>query len=227
MKKNFILSFVLTSIIFFNSAFTNTKFSPGDELPNGPAGISSLYNNKIVFVMTTPVQAYTVIDEAKPDDKVFVMTPQITNTIDEMLKKESKGKMEKFDGVIVYGQYKQMEFIKFNNGFGSAAINGDCYPYIYNTKKTGTKYVYFASIPNKPYDVLETFEKSALGQSGIGVANNAGDPYKVRINSFCEKAVNIAKDKGFEFDAIIVKQSGDLGSDANDFGKDIQIIKFK
>lgn len=227
MKKNLALHLTLLALIIICTSFSSNHFMPGDELPNGPAGITSVYNNKIVFVMTTPVQAYTVIDEAKPDDKVFVMTAQITYTIDEMIKKESKGKMEKFDGVIVYGQYKQMEFIKFNNGFGSAAVNGDSYPYIYNTKKTGTKYVYFASIPNKPYDVLESFEKSALGQTGIGVANNAGDPYKVRINSFCEKAVNIAKDKSFEFDAIIVKQSGDLGSDANDFGKDIQIIKFK
>ncbi len=225
MKKNIFLQLALITIVFFSTSFVNSN--PGEELPNGPVGITSLYQNKIVFVMTTPVQAYTVIDEAKPDDKVFIMTAEITITIDEMIKKEAKGKMEKFDGVIVYGQYKQMEFIKFNNGFGSGVINGDSYPYIYNTKKTGPKYVYFASIPNKPYDVIETFEKSALGQTGIGVANNAGDPYKVRINSFCEKAVNIAKDKSFDFDAIIVKQSGDIGSDANDFGKDIQIIKFK
>ena len=70
--------------------------------------------------MTTPVQAYTVIEEAKPDDKVFVMTAEITITIDDMIKKEAKGKIVKFDGVIVYGQYKQMEFIKFNNGLGIA-----------------------------------------------------------------------------------------------------------
>jgi len=78
--------------------------------------------------------------------------------------------------------------------------------------------------------VLDTFEKGALGQTGIGVANNAGDPYKVRINSFCEKAVNIAKDKALEFDAIIVVQNTDLTQDVvlgNDFGKNIQIIKFK
>ncbi len=227
MKKNILRQLTLILIVFFSSTFIYSISKPGDELPNGPDGTTSLYKNKIVFIMTTPVEAYTVIDEAKPDDKVFIMTAQITFTIDEAIKKEAKGKMEKFDGVIVYGQYKQMEFVKFNNGLGSLAGNGASYPYIYNTKKTGTKYVYFASIPNKPYDVLDTFEKSALGQSGLGVANNAGDPYKVRINSFCEKAVNIAKDKSLDFDAIIVKQSGDVGSDANDFGKEIQIIKFK
>lgn len=221
------LQLALITIVFFSTSFINSISKPGDELPNGPVGITSLFQNKIVFVMTTPVEAYTVIDEAKPDDKVFIMTAQITNTINEMIKKEAKGKMEKFDGVIVYGQYKQMEFIKFNNGFGNSVVNGASYPYIYNTKKTGPKYVYFASVPNKPYNVLDTFEKSALGQTGIGVANNAGDPYKVRINSFCEKAVNIAKDKSLEFDGIIVKQSGDLGADANDFGKEVQIIKFK
>lgn len=227
MKKNILLQLSLMAIVFFSTSFINSISKPGDELPNGPVGITSLFQNKIVFVMTTPVEAYTVIDEAKPDDKVFIMTAQITTTIDEMIKKEAKGKMEKFDGVIVYGQYKQMEFIKFNNGKGTALENGASYPYIYNTKKTGPKYVYFASVPNKSYNVLDTFEKSALGQTGIGVANNAGDPYKVRINSFCEKAVNIAKDKSLEFDGIIVKQSGDLGADANDFGKEIQIIKFK
>lgn len=227
MKKNILLQIALIVIVFFSTSFINSISKPGDDLPNGPEGTTSLYQNKIVFVMTTPVQAYTVIEEAKPDDKVFIMTAEITMTIDEMIKKEAKGKMEKFDGAIVYGQYKQMEFIKFNNGLGNSVVNGASYPYIYNTKKTGPKYVYFASIPNKPYNVLDTFEKSALGQTGIGVANNAGDPYKVRINSFCEKAVNIAKDKSLEFDGIIVKQSGDLGADANDFGKEIQIIKFK
>lgn len=227
MNKQVIIQIALTLVIVLSSSFINFKSAPGEEFPNGPDAVTSLYQNKIVFVMTTPVQSYTVISEAKPDDKVFVMTAQITYTIDDMIKKEAKGKMEKFDGVIVYGQYKQMEFVKFNNSAGSGIENGQCYPYIYNTKKGGTKYVYFACIPNKAYNVLDTFEKSAVGQTGIGVANNAGDPYKVRINSFCEKAAGIAKDKGLDFDAIIVKQSADIGSDANDFGKNIEIIKFK
>lgn len=180
--------------------------------------------------MTTPVQAYTVVDEGKPNEDAGTMTSQITQAIDAAVKKESKGKMKNFDAVIVYGEFKNMEYIKFNNGLGAVNENGTAYPYIYNTKKTGPKYVYFAAVPNKPYDVLDTFEKGSLGQTGIGVANNAGDPYKVRINSFCEKAVNIAKDKSLEFDAIIVVQNTDLTQDVvlgNDFGKNIQIIKFK
>lgn len=217
-------------IVFFSTSFRICSVSPGEDLPNGPVGTTSLYGQKIVFVMTTPVQAYTVVDEGKPNEDAGTMTSQITQAIDAAVKKESKGKMKNFDAVIVYGEFKNMEYIKFNNGLGAVNENGAAYPYIYNTKKTGPKYVYFAAVPNKQYDVLDTFEKGSLGQTGIGVANNAGDPYKVRINSFCEKAVNIAKDKSLEFDAIIVVQNTDLTQDVvlgNDFGKNIQIIKFK
>lgn len=85
--------------------------------------------------MTTPVQAYTVVDEGKPNEDAGTMTSQITQAIDAAVKKESKGKMKNFDAVIVYGEFKNMEYIKFNNGLGAVNENGAAYPYIYNTKK--------------------------------------------------------------------------------------------
>lgn len=229
MKKYFIpLSIIVLATVLFS--FSTSTLKHGDEIPNGPTGKTLQYNSKLIFLMTTPVNDYTVIDKAKPDDKSNTMTAQVLTVTDDMIKKEAKGKMDHFDAVIVYGQYKNMEFVKFNNGKGSTAENSMAYPYIYDTKKNGTKYVYFGLYPDKSYNTLESFDKSAIGQTGIGVSNSTGDPYVVMISSFCEKAQKIAKDKSYDFDGIIVQQNSELTTDVvlgNDFGKDVKIIKFK
>lgn len=225
MKKSILLVTGLLMCSMIITSFVINK-NHGDDPVNGPLGNAITYKGKYMFIMTTPSQPYTVIDKAKPDDKGMNMTNEILNPVDDAITKESKGKMEKFDAVIVYGYYKNMEFIKFNNT--ESSVTG--FPFIYENKKQGTKYVYFCMNPTAPYNVVKVFDKSALGQTGLGVQNNAGDTYVVKINAFCEKAGKISKDEAIDYDAIIVSQTIDPNSaisSGNDFGQNLQMIKFK
>jgi hypothetical protein len=102
-----------------------------DEPVNGPTGTALKYKEKIIFMMTTPVSAYSVVDKDKPDTKGATMKEQILNTVDDFIRKEAKGKIV-FDAVVVKGEYKKMEFIKFNDPNASKT---DLNPYIYDESR--------------------------------------------------------------------------------------------
>lgn len=223
LKKNLIVAILCLS-------FGLVAFKKDKELPKGPVGTTVTYANMPIFIMTTPANDYEIVKEVRPEkvEKQPAFSGQIITSINEVLAKKAKGKFPEFNAVIVPGRMKKFQYV---NVKGDAKSMYDCIPYAYRkTKKYDYKFVYFAAVPQQEYTVVKNFDRSMLAQGGLLVANNAGDPAKVMINSFGEKALRVAKKEGLEFDGIIVKQTTEDVSTAlggNEFGQGLEMIKFK
>ena len=215
-----LLIFALSGILAFKA----------EEAPKGPVGTTISYLNMPLFIMTTPVNEYEIVKEVRPEkvEDQPIFSSQIMASINEVLAKKAKGKFPEFNAVIVTGRMKKFQYVMLK---GDAKSNYDCYPYAYRkSKKYDYKYIYFAAKPKNDYNITKNFDQGMLAQGGLLVANNAGDPAKVMINSFGEKAHRLEKKEGVAFDALIVKQStGDVSTalGVNEFGQGLEMITWK
>jgi predicted transcriptional regulator len=207
-------------------------FSAPFESISQNAYVSTQYKEKLIFISAVPTSKYTVIEKVKYSNSkkneqetmgdVTGMAKVIV-TLDEVNEKVSKGKINPYDAVIVFGPLN-MELIKFSSD--DSDENRKCTVGVKDySKKNGSKYMFLMSLPLQEYEVVKDIEVSNF--TNIGQMKMGKDDTDNFLNKLYERSYKEKKDNNLDFDAIIFDDPEVINKRGFISSKVVRLIKFK